>query len=135
MPLIQWTDDFNVHVKMIDEQHKKIIEMINYLHDEIRYGKGENAVANVLDDMLAYIEIHFTQEEQLMSENHYAELNSHHKKHQVFIRTTLGFYKEYRLGHTYIAEDISNYLKDWFVNHILHTDKRLGKALNKLGVY
>ncbi len=40
MPLIQWSNALSVKVKEIDDQHVKLIQMINNLDSAMQAGKG-----------------------------------------------------------------------------------------------
>jgi len=44
MSLAIWSEDMSVGVKEVDDQHKKMVKMINDLHDAMknRRGKFEN---------------------------------------------------------------------------------------------
>ncbi|NOZ76820.1 MAG: hypothetical protein GXO65_03915 [Euryarchaeota archaeon] len=33
MPLLEWSDKYSLGIREIDEQHRDLIAMINYLHD------------------------------------------------------------------------------------------------------
>ena len=46
MALINWNDSFSVNVAVIDQQHKKLVDMINDLNDAMKQGKGKD-VAHV----------------------------------------------------------------------------------------
>jgi hemerythrin len=36
MPIIEWADALSVNVKEIDDQHKRLIDLINNLHDAMQ---------------------------------------------------------------------------------------------------
>jgi len=40
MSLIEWSPAYSVKVKKFDDQHKKLIELINQLHDAMKAGQG-----------------------------------------------------------------------------------------------
>ncbi len=43
MPLIEWSDKLSTGTRMFDEQHKKLVAMINELHNAMKYGRGKNS--------------------------------------------------------------------------------------------
>ena len=63
MALIAWNDSYSVKVKQMDEQHKKLVEMINQLHDAMKVGQGKQVVGDVLNALVSYTKTHFASEE------------------------------------------------------------------------
>jgi len=45
------------------------------------------------------------------------------------------FKKRFEEGDEKVNEDLVEYLNRWWVNHILETDKQLGRELNRRGVH
>lgn len=41
MSLIQWDDNLSVNISTFDNQHKKLILMINELHEAMAQGQGK----------------------------------------------------------------------------------------------
>jgi hypothetical protein len=48
MALYDWNESYSVGVKTMDDQHKKLIGMINQLHDAMKEGKGSSEIGSVL---------------------------------------------------------------------------------------
>ena len=67
MPLIAWDQGFSVGVGSIDEQHKKLIGLLNDLHDAMRFGKGRDVLGKVLAELIDYTAYHFRTEEGLFA--------------------------------------------------------------------
>ena len=73
MPLMTWTDSMSVGVKVLDDDHKKLVDMVNELHDGILEGHRHEALAHVLDQLVHYTKVHFAREEQLFDKTKYAQ--------------------------------------------------------------
>ena len=41
MAIVTWNDSLSVNVTEIDEQHKKLVSMINELNEAMQQGKGK----------------------------------------------------------------------------------------------
>ncbi len=46
MPILQWNQSVSVNDADIDGQHKKLIDMINNLHDSMGQGKGKETLGS-----------------------------------------------------------------------------------------
>ena len=54
MPLVNWSQDLVLDVKEIDEQHRKLVAMLNGLHDAMKVGQGGTQLSRLLDEMASY---------------------------------------------------------------------------------
>ena len=52
MALITWSSMFSVGVAEIDNQHKKLVELINQLNDAMHAGKGADVMGKVLSELV-----------------------------------------------------------------------------------
>jgi hemerythrin-like metal-binding protein len=121
-------------VKEIDDQHKKLIELVNQLNDAMHAGKGREALGVVLGELVKYTVYHFGTEERLMAQHHY-ELSAPHKaEHKKLIDDVGAFKAKFDGGNAMISAEIMNFLRDWLSKHILQTDKKFAQALNKAGI-
>ena len=134
MALITWSNMLATGVKEIDDQHKKLIDLINQLNDAMHAGKGHEVLAKVLTDLVSYTLYHFGTEERLMGQHHYEDSPAHKNEHHKFVATVSDFKKKFDSGSAMISVEIMNFLRDWLANHIMKTDKKFGQALNKAGV-
>jgi hemerythrin len=73
--------------------------------------------------MKAYIDFHFTKEEELMQKFEYPEYMKHKAEHEFFVKKVLEIDAKYRKGQLVLSFEITDFLKNWFKNHILVSDK------------
>ncbi len=59
MPIMSWTDAYSVGVAEIDKQHKKLIDLINALHDAMSKGQAKAVIGKVLGELISYCASHF----------------------------------------------------------------------------
>ena len=130
----QWNDSFSVGVAEFDNQHKKLIELINLLYDAMKAGKGKDVLGKIFSDLIEYTKVHFASEEKLMDQFHYSDVISHSDAHKELTQKVLELQAEYIKGNVFISIDTMNFLKDWLTKHILSTDKKYGKFFNDAGV-
>ena len=128
--LLTWSDDLSVGVDVIDNQHKRIVEYINELH-EARLKRDKNAIAHVIEELVDYTLSHFSFEEAMMEEAHYRFLAPHKKVHELFVRRVSEFQQRFKLGEDFeaVAGDMQNTLITWLMNHIKREDMDYGATV------
>lgn len=125
MALIEWNEEkFTVKVPSVDEQHKKLVEIINKLHDSMLTGTSKNTLKEVISELLDYTQKHFTYEEELQQKAGYLDFEDHKKMHDAFVDKVISFQEKYLKGEIFLSIDIINFLKDWLIHHILDADKQ-----------
>ncbi len=134
MALIQWKDDYSVNIAEIDKQHKALIDLINRLHAAILSGKANEALGEILTDLVYYTVYHFETEEKFFDEFDYPESESHKQKHKDLVQQVAAVQKNHNDGEKVLTMDVMNFLRDWLQEHILGTDKKFGPYLNSKGV-
>jgi hemerythrin len=134
MALISWSNMLSTGVAEQDNQHKKLIELINQLNDAMQAGHGADALGKVLTELVNYTVMHFSYEEKLMAQHNYENTAAHKAEHAKFVQTVGDFKKKFDAGSAVVSVEVMNFLRDWLTGHIMKTDKRLGQSLNKVGV-
>lgn len=134
MSLFQWSPDLSVNIAEIDSQHKKLIGILNLLHESMRTGKGKDVLAKVLNDLTDYTVYHFGTEERLFEKYAYPEYRAHKRQHDDLTSQVLELKKRFEAGQVTITVEVMNFLKEWLNNHIRHTDKKYSEYLNSKGV-
>ncbi len=85
---IVWDKKFSVEINEMDEQHKVLIGIINEL-DSIFEKNGidfDCEIKKVMTDLEKYTVRHFTDEENLMKQSGYEDLDIHKEGHDNFIK-------------------------------------------------
>ncbi len=134
MSMIAWSDEYNVDIQEIDEQHKRLIEIINELYDAISSKKQHDQLQHVLQELVEYTKVHFAVEETLMRIFHYEEYDEHKAIHDKIVTKVLDFKKKFDAGDERMGMELLMFLKDWLFDHINKVDKRYVKHFHKHGV-
>lgn len=120
---IKWKDSFSVGIDVIDQDHKKLLGMINQLQTAAHYQTDEALIESTLNDLIEYTKYHFSREEKMMEKNNYPDFENHKKQHEAMVEQVTGFINEYRVDKTRTIENVIMYLKTWLINHINGSDK------------
>ena len=134
MPLIQWTDALSVNVKKFDDQHKKLVQYINDLHDAMRAGQGQAAMGPILKNLVDYTKTHFAEEENLMQLHKYPGYLTQKTQHTKLVSEVQRIEKEFASGSKALTIEVMNFLKSWLTDHIQKTDKSYSTFFAEKGV-
>ena len=135
MGLFPWKSKYSVHVAEIDGQHKKLVALVNELFDAMCAGKGREVIGKAVDELTRYTQTHFATEERLMLSTGYPDYRIHKKEHDDFVAHVSQFQAELVAGKIAVTVEVSNYLKDWLINHILNSDMKYSTYFNEKGIY
>ena len=130
MPLLSWSGKFSVKIKEMDNQHKKIIGLINYLYDARLANKEYEVLSKIFDELMDYTRAHFGKEEDLMQKYGFPDYLSHKSLHDNLIQSVVKLQKNYYAGNEDISTDVAILLNDWIADHILKEDKKYTPFLN-----
>jgi hemerythrin len=131
---ISWKDEYSVGIDSLDQDHKKLISLLNQFTTAYDYAMSESYEREALDDLIAYTKYHFEREEKLLEESDFPDVADHKLQHKLMfeqVETFVELYKE--KGHDSLDE-ISKFLSDWLINHINGTDKEYTQHLTDHGV-
>ncbi|OHD55534.1 MAG: hemerythrin [Spirochaetes bacterium GWF1_51_8] len=131
MAFVAWNDSLSVSIAAIDDQHKKLIDIMNELHDAMKTGKGKDALTSVLEKMAGYTVEHFSFEENMLNENGYPGFNGHKFQHDEFVRKVNEFKKDFASGKALVSIDVLNFLRDWLIAHIADSDQQYASFMSR----
>jgi len=134
MSLIVWSNSLSVGIDSIDNQHKKLISMINALNDALADGSANDVLAKIFSGLAVYTVKHFAYEEDLFAEHGYAGTVAHKAEHKALLDQVGELKEKMDDGDFMIGVEVMAFLKDWLTNHILKTDMAYAKDLIAKGV-
>jgi hemerythrin len=134
MALIKWDESFSVNIDTIDEQHKRLIAMLNEFYDNIESKSSKENIGHLLSKMKGYTVHHFQAEEWYLKQYNYPEYDHHKGLHNEFIEKVTDIEKRFREGELVLSFEITDFLKNWLKNHIKGTDRRYSEFLIEKGV-
>lgn len=135
MKKINWSPEYSVGVGRIDEQHKRIILMLNRIIDAEDVTTGSVIISELITQMTAYAQEHFKAEEDLMSEYGYPLFDQHKQNHIQYRKKVVDLCSAVPIDTPVVPEVIRNFLVQWWQNHILQEDMAYKTFFNEKGVY
>ncbi|MFH1571819.1 MAG: bacteriohemerythrin [Gemmatimonadota bacterium] len=134
MALIHWSDRFSVHIAGIDEQHQRLVTILNELHEALRAGRGKDSLGSILNGLLAYAGTHFETEERYFAQYEYPDTVEHTREHASFATQVSACKTQFDSGRVSLSVEEMNFLMGWLTQHIEGQDKKCGPFLNEKGV-
>jgi hemerythrin len=125
MTYFPWSDEYSVHLRVIDNDHKELVGMVNALHDAIANGAKRPEIAHIIGNLARYVDEHFDREEALMQTYDYPLIVRHKRIHRHLRRVVHAI----RIIFSSRPKDIDPvkllaFLKDWLLEHILKEDMK-----------
>jgi hemerythrin len=131
MSLFQWKNEYLVGQLEIDTQHQRLFELADQLHNAMTMGKGKDALAKTLSDLIGYTKRHFSAEERLMQQSNYPDYIQHKAVHDKLTAQVVEFQREFAAGKSVVTIQLLQFLKDWLQHHIGETDRKIAIYLNQ----
>jgi hemerythrin len=122
-------EKFLLHIPSIDKQHQRFLNILQQLtlQEAPKEHEQLNVIINELDD---YIKLHFRFEEALMKKAGYVDLDEHIEQHRFFEKEIQELRIEYNYMNPVLFEKMVIFIKKWFLDHILNTDKKYQQTID-----
>jgi hemerythrin len=127
-----FTDDYRTGIEFVDEEHKRLFEIIKQtndtIHAELLHDKYDEIV-NILMQLKEYTVMHFTDEEKYMERIGYEELPLQRFAHHAFVERLEGIdLEDMDDNQQAYLEELIDFLLGWLVNHIQKMDKKIPRV-------
>ena len=129
MPLIKWRDSYSVGVEQFDNEHLKLVELINRMFVIVRDRDDVSAVSDAVGRLIDYTQFHFKSEEAALQQAGFPNLGAHKKQHAELERQVLAFQQLILSENESVRVEFYSFLREWLIKHILEEDKQYTKFL------
>lgn len=134
MIYIKWEDSFSLGIKQLDEHHMHLLDLLNRAYSACMLNNPIAEFRAIIDELYDYTTYHFSAEERVMKENHYPGLPDQEQEHGTFVRKLASYRQEMERGNissTIELVELTEFLANWFRDHIVDVDKKLGVYLQQ----
>lgn len=122
MSVLVWKPSYSVGVTELDQQHEILLGLINEFAGE-NPDRSIKRCYIVLNDLVKYAQLHFNTEETLLGLHGFAGLSTHKMEHDTFTERVFELNQKLQAGDTNIFNEVVDFLKDWYIAHVLGTDR------------
>jgi hemerythrin len=132
--LVTWSPTFSVGIKLIDEQHK---ELLNLTNDLFNHCIGDEAAEKayfekVIHEAVNYVKIHFSTEEKIMRKTNFSGYLDHKREHDAFVLIVVDQIRAFNEGKKFNLTLFTKFLKNWILTHIALKDKQYFEYFKKV---
>jgi hemerythrin-like metal-binding protein len=130
--IFPWDDNFNTGLPTVDEQHQKLVQLLNLLASQVAFKLDTPQLSKIFDELADYTVYHFATEEAIW----HAYLpgddaeRRHLETHKRFVQTVLRLKNELAEKPVeQVADEALSFLARWLASHILETDRHMAYAV------
>ncbi|GGF58763.1 hemerythrin [Terasakiella brassicae] len=120
----EWSDEFELGIGVIDEDHQMLFRTIRQLGEQIAGNRNVGVIEATIKSLGLYVEEHFDREERFMVRAGYPDFDAHKKEHDDFRDSVISLHNFHaRCPQDVDAEKIVTFLEGWLLNHIAKVDR------------
>lgn len=121
--------DCRLHCGVMDRDHEILFSILGNLESVLRTPDSVASLKAIAVSLEAYIDAHFSNEERLMTDNRYPEMDEHRAAHDEMRTQVRCFRTLVNSGYTETAHDGSVMLRGWIEKHLQAVDFQLAEFL------
>lgn len=120
--------------KIIDDQHKEMIDLVNALYENLEI-KNLKIEKDLLGKLVDHLRLHFDTEEKFMLDTKFPGYISHKLEHDRFYGKIADYFDKLQKGKKSVVDkELLRSIKNWFYNHLDFKDKRCAAFFIEKGV-
>ncbi len=135
MTSFQFNSNFLTGLKDVDDQHRRLVDLINAFGDPIASVEDDTGrFESIFKELAEYAQYHFDEEETLMQETkvdtrHY---DHHIEEHHSFLQDVTDIYADRSSDKKAMSKNLLDFLVHWLAYHILGCDKNMAKQIEAI---
>jgi hemerythrin len=124
---ISWDESLSLHIAELDQQHQRLVHMLDGLSDAMIQGRSQEVLRDTLAGLVKYTHVHFATEEEYFARVQYPAAAGHKAQHRAFIDRVTAFTTRFDRGEVGMSIDVLEFLASWLINHIKESDGAFGR--------
>ena len=132
LEIFPWNENFSTGIPQIDEQHKRLVHLLNMLASGLAYKADEIELDVIFNELSDYAVYHFQTEENTWHQFLAGDVweAAHKKSHESFVADVIKLKAEENSRPLHdVLEDALSFLTHWLAFHILDSDKRMSRVV------
>jgi hemerythrin-like metal-binding protein len=130
-PVFVWNARYETGLNEVDEQHRRLVDIINHVDRLLRAESPLSVLEPTLDELTEYAKYHFATEERLMDalKCEPGHVERHKRAHEEFARQIETMRAQANLNPVQFIPTLLRFLSTWIVHHILTTDQDFARQV------
>jgi diguanylate cyclase (GGDEF)-like protein/hemerythrin-like metal-binding protein/PAS domain S-box-containing protein len=129
---LNWHAVYECGQHTIDQEHRKLFDLANVLIEKgFSREDDPHSFELALEELLAHVVQHFKDEEAILAQNHYADLNEHVRAHKALVTRALQIHSKVLDGGVTIGELVSFLADEVVAQHMLKVDRKFFPLFNE----
>lgn len=129
--MIEWKAEYEIGIQSADYEHRKLVELVNELHDQALNATSPEAAAEALSKIVSHFTAHFSVEEAAMRETGYPGFEGHRRDHEVLVENINARLDGLARGEA-MTKELAEDIELWLVQHLHVWDMDLYIALDRI---
>ena len=129
MAFINWDSHLSVGIPAMDQQHKKMADIINHIHQGLRTNLEDAKLIILVDALIQVTQVHLEEEEQMMERMGFPGTESHKEGHRHITEKLVQLRAQLESGSRPGLAEAGAFIKEWFTTHVQKDDRDYGVYL------
>jgi hemerythrin len=129
MSRFTWSQIYSVGNDKIDQQHQQLFDIANRYADALERGMGRKTLIGIFNELVAYTAYHFKEEESMLQDGGYPELEAHRKNHEKLVKLVMHYKQQLDMGEAGVEQRALDFIQTWLNGHILGMDRKYREYL------
>lgn len=126
MSTYSWKRIYRSGISELDDQHKKLIDILNKFSSSLSKGQEYVILESSLDDLIKYTNYHLDSEEKHLNTYNYPFIDSHLKEHSELRNKVLNLKNKLKVNNQTNLNEISEFARTLLVKHMMLNGRRYG---------
>jgi hemerythrin-like metal-binding domain len=133
----KWKEEYNLNIKEIDKQHKKLMEIGKRAYDIAIIDDGYDRydeIMEIIDELLEYTKYHFEYEEKMLREYNYIHVHDQEEEHGFYIYKIkeIASRDDIDENQRKVVLEVIDFLSEWISKHIMVADRKYAVFLKRV---
>ncbi len=129
----EWKKEYSVGIEEIDNQHKKIFEIITRANENLLEEEHKGEQELIIKELFDYADYHFENEEKYFEKFGYSEKGFHIEEHNKYRVKILDFFQQI-IREEDVYANMVDFVYSWWIEHILNVDKKYTNNFHEHGL-